>query len=135
MEVAAGNRPGREEAKAGPGPAGLVPKVEAVARLAGRRPRAAGQPKTSARSTTPWRSRALAIGLRDDSAPPVRLLYIEALARIDTPEAAKALAIASIYDAVEEVRLTCLDRLQTKPRPEVVAYYVGKLRDKKSTTR
>jgi hypothetical protein len=31
---------------------------------------------------------------------------------------------------VEEVRLTCLDRLQTKKRPEVIAYYVGKLRDK-----
>ena len=43
------------------------------------------------------------------------------------------MAIASIYDPVEEVRLTCLDHLQTKKRPEVVAYYIGKLRDKKST--
>ena len=77
--------------------------------------------------------KALAIGLRDDSAPPVRLLYVEALAKIDTPEAARALAIASISDPVEEVRLTCLDRLQTKKRPDVVAYFVGKLKDKKST--
>ena len=38
--------------------------------------------------------KALAMGLRNDSAPPARLLYIEALAKIDTPEAAKALAIA-----------------------------------------
>ena len=63
--------------------------------------------------------------------PHVRLLFIEALAKIDTPEAAMALAIASIYDAVEEVRLTCLDHLQTKKRPEVIAYYVGKLKDKR----
>ena len=77
--------------------------------------------------------KALTIGLRDDSAPPVRILYVNALARIDTPEAARALAIASISDPVEEVRLTCLDRLQTKKRPDVVAYFVGKLTAKKST--
>ena len=34
-------------------------------------------------------------------------------------------------DQVEEVRLTCLDRLQTKKRPDVVAYFVGKLKDRK----
>ncbi len=78
----------------------------------------------------PLAVKGLAMGLRNDSAPPARLLYIEALAKIDTPEAAKALAIASISDPVEEVRLTCLDRLQVKRRPEVVAYYVGKLKDK-----
>ena len=60
-------------------------------------------------------------------------MYVEALAKIDTPEAARALAIASISDPVEEVRLTCLDHLQTKKRPEVVAYFVGKLKDKKTT--
>ena len=76
--------------------------------------------------------KGLALGLRNDSSPPACLLYIEALAKIDTPEAAKALAIASISDPVEEVRLSCLDHLQTKPRPEVVAYYVAKLGDKKS---
>ncbi len=75
--------------------------------------------------------KALALGLRDDSAPPARLLFVEALAKIDTPEAAMALAIASISDPVEEVRLTCLDHLQTKKRPEVVAYFVGKLKDKR----
>jgi hypothetical protein len=80
--------------------------------------------------TDPMAVKGLTMGLRNDSAPPARLLYIEALAKIDTPEAAKALAIASISDVVEEVRLTCLDRLQLKKRPEVVAYYVGKLKDK-----
>jgi hypothetical protein len=74
--------------------------------------------------------KALTLGLRDDASPPARLLYIEALAKIDAPEAARALAIASISDSVEEVRLTCLDRLQTKKRPEVVTYYLGKLKDK-----
>ena len=34
---------------------------------------------------------------------------------------------------MEEVRLTCLDHLQTKKRPDVVAYFVGKLKDKKSS--
>ena len=74
--------------------------------------------------------KALALGLRDDSSANARLLYLEALAKIDTIEAARAMAIASISDPVEEVRLTCLDYLQTKKRPEVVAYYVGKLKDK-----
>jgi hypothetical protein len=74
--------------------------------------------------------RALAQGLHDDSNPEVRKLCIAALARIDTTEAALALAIAAIYDSVEDVRQTCLDHLQTKKRPEVVSYFVGKLRDK-----
>ncbi len=74
--------------------------------------------------------KALTIGLRDDRDPHARLLFVEALSKIDTPEAARALAIAAIYDEVEEVRLSCLDNLQTKPRPEVVAYFVGKLREK-----
>jgi hypothetical protein len=77
--------------------------------------------------------KALTAGLRDDKLPAARLLYIEALAKIDTVDAALALAVASIGDPIDEIRLTCLDRLQTKPRPEVVGYYVGKLKDKKSS--
>ena len=73
---------------------------------------------------------ALAKGLRDDSAPAARLLYIDALARIDTPTAAKTLAIVSLDDPVEEVRLSCLDQLAKKERPQVTGYYVGKLRSK-----
>jgi len=75
-------------------------------------------------------TKALMMGLRDESDPRVRKLLIAALAKIDTPESARALAIASIVDPVEEVRLTCLDHLEKKKRPEVAAYFVGKLRDK-----
>jgi hypothetical protein len=80
----------------------------------------------------PLAVKALTLALRDDKSPPARLLFIQALAKIDTPEAAQALAIAAVGDPVEEVRLTCLDHLQTKKRPEVVAYFVGKLKDKKN---
>jgi hypothetical protein len=82
----------------------------------------------------PMAVKALATGLRDDPSAPARLLYVEALANIDAPEAAKSLAIASLYDPIQEVRLTCLDRLQTKTRPEVISYYVGKLKDKDNVT-
>lgn len=89
------------------------------------------QGRDSIRSLTePMAVKALTVGLRDDSDPQVRLLYIKALANIDTVEAARALAIAAVSDPVEEVRLTCLDYLQTKKRPDVIAYFVGKLKDK-----
>jgi hypothetical protein len=68
--------------------------------------------------------------MKDDRDPHARLLFIEALSKIDTFEAAMSLALAAIYDVDEEVRASCLDNLQTKPRPEVVAYFVGKLKDK-----
>jgi hypothetical protein len=80
--------------------------------------------------TDPVAIKALTLGLRDDQDPHARLLFVEALSKIDTTETARALAIAAIYDDVEEVRLNCLDYLQTKPRPEVVAYFAGKLKDK-----
>jgi hypothetical protein len=66
----------------------------------------------------PLAVKALIAGLRDDASAPIRLIYVEALAKINTPEAARALAIASIEDPVDEVRLTCLDRLQTEKRPD-----------------
>jgi hypothetical protein len=72
----------------------------------------------------------LALGLRDDENADARKLFIAALAKIDTIEAARALAIASIYDLEDDVRQACLDHLSTKRRPEVVGYFVGKLRDK-----
>jgi hypothetical protein len=75
--------------------------------------------------------KALENGLRDSSTQ-VRLLYIEALAKIDTLEAAKILANVSINDEDEEVRHACLDALQAKPRPEIVTFYVGKLGEKKN---
>ncbi|HEY4759170.1 MAG TPA: HEAT repeat domain-containing protein [Thermoguttaceae bacterium] len=78
--------------------------------------------------------KALVSGLRDDPSDSARLLYIEALAKINTLEAAKALAIASIDDPVEELRLTCLDFLQKQDHPEVITYYVSKLRAKDNLT-
>ncbi len=78
----------------------------------------------------PMAVRALAAGLRDESAPAIRNLFAATLAKIDTPEAARALAEAAIYDPDPDVRQTCLDHLQTKKRPDVVAYFVARLRDK-----
>jgi hypothetical protein len=78
--------------------------------------------------------KALVSGLRDDPSAPARLLYIEALAKINTVEAAKALAIASLEDSIPEVRLTCLDYLQSQRRPEIITYYVSKLRAKDNPT-
>jgi hypothetical protein len=78
--------------------------------------------------------KALAAVLRNDSLQPARLLYIEALAKIGTPDALKALAVMAVEDPVEEVRLTCLDYLQKKKDPEVVDYFVGKLRSKDNRT-
>jgi hypothetical protein len=74
--------------------------------------------------------KGLAMGLNDDNDPQVRLLFAKALGKLEVAEAARALAIAAIYDPVEELRLTCLDFLQTRRRPDVVAYFAGKLRDK-----
>lgn len=73
---------------------------------------------------------ALTRNLQNDPAQAARVLYVEALANIGTPEAIKVLAICSIEDPVEEVRLTCLDYLKKKKRPSVIAYYVGRLRDR-----
>ncbi len=78
----------------------------------------------------PYAVEALTRNLTGDRLPQARLLYIEALAKIGTAEAAKTLATCSLEDPVEEVRLTCLDHLQQERNPDVVAYYVGKLRDK-----
>ena len=82
----------------------------------------------------PMAVKALVKGLRDDGSAPARMIYIDALAKINTPEAVMGLAVASIEDPVEEVRLTCLDRLQSEKRPEIVSYYVSKLRDKNNPT-
>ncbi len=74
--------------------------------------------------------KALAGELARNRFPQTRVLLIEVLARIGTDDAIRELALCSIEDPVEEVRLTCLDYLQKEERPDVVAYYVGKLRSK-----
>ncbi len=90
-----------------------------------------GQARDSIQSITePAAVRALAAGLFDEDEPESRELFAGVLAKIGTPEAAKALAEAAIYDSAVDVRLTCLDHLQDKKRPEVVSYFVAKLRDK-----
>jgi hypothetical protein len=82
--------------------------------------------------TDPMAVKALAMALHDDADVRARLLCVDALAKIDAPTAAGALAIAAIDDQAEEVRMACLDRLETKKDPEVVGYFVKKLKDKKS---
>jgi hypothetical protein len=74
------------------------------------------------------------LGLRREPSVEVRLLYVEVLHNIEVSESERALAIAAIDDASEEVRLTCLDYLKTKRRPEVVGYFVGKLKAKDNVT-
>jgi hypothetical protein len=75
--------------------------------------------------------KALAALLERDRRVAAQNIYIEALARIGNGDALEALAVRSIEDPVEEVRLTCLDHLKKEKHPEVVAYYVGKLKNQK----
>ena len=80
--------------------------------------------------TDPAAVKALAAFLERDRRVAAQTIYIEALARIGDGDALKALAVRSIEDPVEEVRLTCLDHLKKEKHPDVVSYYVGKLKDK-----
>ena len=82
----------------------------------------------------PDAAKALIVGLREEPLQQVRKLYISVLAKLGTSDAVRALAIATIVDPVEEVRLTCLDHLEKQRRPEVTAYFVGKLKDKDNFT-
>jgi hypothetical protein len=84
--------------------------------------------------TDPAAVKPIILGLKSDPSADVRLLLVEVLRNLDTPEAERALAIDAIDDASEEVRLTCLDYLKTKKRPDVVAYFVGKLKAKDNLT-
>jgi hypothetical protein len=84
--------------------------------------------------TDPMAIKALLLALRDDKSIPYRLVYVESLAKIDTPDAAMGLAVAAIEDPAEEVREACLDRLQGRKRPDVVDYFVSKLRAKDNPT-
>jgi hypothetical protein len=74
--------------------------------------------------------KALAAALNKELSEPVRMLYVESLTKIASPDAIKVLAITSVEDDADEVRLSCLEYLQAKPRPEVVNYYINRLRDK-----
>jgi hypothetical protein len=74
--------------------------------------------------------KALLLNLREDRSVQNKMIYVDVLAKINTPEAAMGLAVAAMEDPLDEVRQTCLDRLQGEKRPDVVAYFAGKLRAK-----
>ncbi|MFH1264219.1 MAG: hypothetical protein ABIK89_00720, partial [Planctomycetota bacterium] len=77
----------------------------------------------------PFAVEALAAALSEDSGDDhARLAYIEALARIGTTAARQALAAQALRDPVAEVRLTCLDYLKQGTAPDVVDYFIGRLR-------
>ncbi len=80
--------------------------------------------------TDPMAVPALAAGMKKDDSPEVRVLYIEPLSKINSPTAPRVLAVAAIEDSDEEVRLSCLECLQKTKTPEVVSYFIGRLRDK-----
>lgn len=73
---------------------------------------------------------ALAGALRRNESPTVRVLLIQALARLGTGEALQALAACSLDDEDNEVRLTCLDYLKKKKDRGGVDFYVRALRSK-----
>jgi len=74
--------------------------------------------------------KALIRALDNEPIEQVCKIYIEVLANLGTPAAIEALAVCSLEDPVEELRLTCLDYLKKGKRPEVVAFYVGRLGSK-----
>jgi hypothetical protein len=80
----------------------------------------------------PYAIKALKKALEGESNQSVRLLYVDALARIGTPDAVTALVNASLYDDNEEVRLTAIDHLAEKKHPEVIAMYIQALRHKEN---
>ncbi|HEY5315039.1 MAG TPA: HEAT repeat domain-containing protein [Pirellulales bacterium] len=71
--------------------------------------------------------------LDNETEQSVRLLLVSALANIGSPAAVHMLAALSLEDANSEVRLTCVDHLDDAPSPEIVAFYIQKLRDKDNT--
>jgi hypothetical protein len=78
----------------------------------------------------PRAAQGLAIGLRHNPRPEVRVILAQALAELNTSEALLTLAARAIEDPVEDVRLTCLELLKKKKNPDVVEYFVGRLQVK-----
>ncbi len=78
----------------------------------------------------PFAVKALVDAIKDEPRDWVRLLYIEALARIDTTPAVRALAECAMKDPVAEIRLSCLDYLKAKANPAVIDYFVARLYSK-----
>ncbi|MEN6405520.1 MAG: HEAT repeat domain-containing protein [Thermoguttaceae bacterium] len=76
--------------------------------------------------------RALTVALEKEEDSSVRRLLVESLAKIDTLESVKSLAASAVDDRSDDVRSKCLDLLEKKKRPEATAYFISRLRDKKS---
>ncbi|MEZ6069394.1 MAG: hypothetical protein R3C10_03775 [Pirellulales bacterium] len=62
------------------------------------------------------------------SRAPLRLLALESLARIGTPAAQQLIADAALYDSEEELRLSAAEYFEAHNSPDVVGYFVSKLR-------
>jgi hypothetical protein len=80
--------------------------------------------------TDPMAIHGLADKLVKDDSYKARQIYVEVLAHFDTHQARGPLAKCAIDDSLEEVRLTCLDELAKQKDEMVVAYFVGRMRDK-----
>ncbi len=78
----------------------------------------------------PYAEDALDAVLEKEEVVEYRKLFMHALGRINTPSARKILAEQALNDANEDLRLTCLEILAEQPDAEVVAFFVGKLRNK-----
>lgn len=76
----------------------------------------------------PFAVKAIEEALEKEPRDWVRLLYVEALARIGTVPAIRALAVRAMTDPVPEVRLQCLDYLKGQPNPAVIDFFVSRLR-------
>ena len=62
-----------------------------------------------------------------------KMIYIEVLAKMNSRDARGPLAICAIDDEVEEIRLSALDELEKQKDSAVVAYFVKRMRDKKTS--
>lgn len=81
----------------------------------------------------PYASGALAQHLnnpKEQAAPAVRLLYVEALGRLQAAAGMDALVTASLYDADNEVRLSSLEQIVDKKYMPAVPQYVKALKSK-----
>jgi len=80
----------------------------------------------------PKAAKGLALVMKNNPNPDVRIVMAQALGGLNTSQTLLFLAARAVDDPVEEVRLTCLEILKKTKNPEVVEYFVGRLRDRKS---
>jgi len=78
----------------------------------------------------PKAAKALAAAMKRNPHPEVRIVMAQALAGLARNDVLLFLAERAIEDPVEEVRMACLDLLKKAKNPEVVAYFVDRLKDR-----